>query len=304
MKRYVVMAATLVGVALLAWWGIGSYNTQQSTSRLAIADGDKAPIPHLATSAPEALAVHPGPAPTPSNGTAVRLLYSADSIYASLVRLHGEKTPGSWGTMHQLIVACASADLSISAARSDLSNPAVIASPQYAARAEALRKLEYKCERPPTASYVSQFQPRDDDEEGRKFRAAANAVRDRKPGYRFADIEPAVRELARQGRLDVAVRDLPVDPHFAGRDWSNSDESFSAAVNAAIELATAETGREREDIRLLERCARFARCDFSYGALDDSVPPKYRDATRLLASELAQAIRTGDVDKLFGLKGR
>lgn len=119
------------------------------------------------------------------------------------------------------------------------------------------------------------------------------------PGKDSKAITDALQELARQGKLSEAALLVSIR-----KTWSSqpprTDYDFQSAALAAAELATASKGQEQDDIRLNIRCMRYGRCDFQYGYLADQVPPQKLQEAQALAESMADAMRAGDVDRLFG----
>lgn len=171
-----------------------------------------------------------------------------------------------------------------------------------AARLEARAEIERRCggQTNGLSSYVLQFSAPADDPWAQRYTEATAALRDLYSHRNTAKIIGALEEMAQQGRLDEAENFLHQIRSWNGESWRQDIDNFSIVVSAAVELAGAVPGGEKDDIRLITRCLRDGRCDYQYGAIPDTVPSAARAKIEKTITEMAAAIRAGDVKRILG----
>ncbi|MFG6417373.1 hypothetical protein ACG02S_26155 [Roseateles sp. DC23W] len=221
--------------------------------------------------------------------------YTEKNLYPFLVKVQTQKTPGAWGAGRELLRACIVADL----ARHRFGGS--VNASDTALRLQAREEVQRRCgETQALVNYVNQFAPAADDLSAQRFFSAVETLQDIYVHRNAAKIRAALEELASQGRMEAAESFLYQMNSWNGVSWKNEIGNFAIVVSAAVELAGASPGREREDIRLLSRCLSEGRCDYTYGALPDTVSSLDRARMEKTVIEIAGALRSGDVKRILG----
>lgn len=221
--------------------------------------------------------------------------YTEKNLYPFLAKMQTQKTPGAWGAGREFLRACMVADLARHRIGGSV-NPS-----DNVLRLQAREEVQRRCgETQALVNYVDQFAPAADDLSAQRFFNAVETLQDMYVHRNAAKIRTALEELARQGRMEAAESFLYQMKSWNGVSWQNEIGNFTIVVSAAVELAGASPGREREDIRLLSRCLSEGRCDYKYGALPDTVSSSDRARLEKTVMEMADAIRSGDVKRILG----
>lgn len=227
-------------------------------------------------------------------------IYSQVSLYPFLMRMHGAKAPGTWASGMQMLRACA---LAASMAPPSSLLAGSVNDTNYNVRREAWEKIESRCSGQPLGQYIDQYAPLADDEFGKQYEMAKRALREQAL-FNGENISRALNEFSRQGKLEEAEPLIKRAQRWNGSAWKGDPADFSRVVDAAIELATAEYGSERNDIRLLARCYRYDRCDYRYGQLAELANEGERYQYEIIARQMAASIVAGDVSRTLGGKAQ
>lgn len=279
------------------WW---FYSAQPKTLENWPAPRISEGMHHPAGTPPKATQAIPASAPADKGQLeikSVQQIFSQKELYPFLMRMHGARGVGSWAAGAQLLHECVKAESLLNSP-----NPQTFTNGEVTApiRLDAKSKLEMRCLNMP-AGILDQYEPRSDDENAQKYRAAKLFLTRRQ----FSDknkVIDAIRELARQKKLEEAAPILKLAKVWNGESWSGDDSDFNQIVDAAVELATAEPGNEKDDIRLIWRCYFNARCDYQYGAIEAASTPAETERRKKIAQEMADAMRRGDVERILSLK--
>jgi hypothetical protein len=226
-------------------------------------------------------------------------IYTSADPYPAVMALRQARQAGSFGASRRLALACLKANLLLEWPEDWLAARAANDA-NYGQRLQARDRLRARCSRFTTGPEMFEFtKPLPGDAHGEKFMAAAQALRNWSR-LSAAQFREALGEVAAQGHPDDSVTWLLARAAWRGQSWRDSRNAFGEAVSIAQLRLRSSPGLENDDIRLLLRCYEHGVCDGGHEGGLQRFNPETRQKILLLAADIEQGLRAGDVDALIG----